>query len=110
VDATNTETAHTETLQPLTLSEQLDAMLLGWLERHADHQEPGPADRRAAAFVTVAERCVPEVERFCAGWDMTAERTSLSNERRAVLRVDGLLLPVTGFAAITDMYRAARPC
>ena len=106
MEATETQT---ETLQPLTLSEQLDAMLLGWLERHADHHSPGQAHRRAAAFVTVAEGCVAEVERFCAGWDMTAERTSLSNDRRAVLRVDGLLLPVTGFAAITDMYRAARP-
>ncbi len=103
-------TPDTDTLQPLTLSEQLDAMLLGWLERHADHHTPGPADRRAAAFVTVAERCVAEVERFCAGWGMTAERTSLGNDRRAVLRVDGLLLPVTGFAEITDMYRGASPC
>ena len=110
MDVANTQTTKTDTLQPLTLSEQLDAMLLGWLEHHADRQDPGPADRRAAAFVTVAQRCVAEVERFCAGWGMTAERTSLSNERRAVLRVDGPLLPVTGFAAITDMYRSAGQC
>ena len=110
MDVANTQTTDTETLQPLTLSEQLDAMLLGWLEHHADHHAPGPAERRAAAFVTVAEKCVAEVERFCAGWDMTAERTSLTNDRRAVLRVDGPLLPVTGFAAITDMYRSAGKC
>ena len=47
-----------------------------------------------------------EVQRFCAGWDMTAERTALSNSRWVVLRVDGPILPVTGFAAVSDMYRA----
>ena len=98
-------TPETETLQPLTLSEQLDAMLLGWLERHADRHAPGPADTRGAAFVTVVDRAVAEVQRFCAGWDMTAERTALSNGRWAVLRVDGPVLPVMGLAAITDMYR-----
>jgi hypothetical protein len=98
-------TPETETLQPLTLSEQLDAMLLGWLERHADRHAPGPVETRAAAFVTVADRAVAEVQRFCAGWDMTAERTALSNSRWAVLRVNGPVLPVMGLAAITDMYR-----
>ena len=91
---------------PLTLSEQLDAMLLGWLERHADRHAPGRADSRGAAFVTIAESAVAEVEQFCAGWGLTTRRTGLSNSRRAVLRVDGPLLPVTGFAAITDMYRS----
>lgn len=99
-------TPETEILQPLTLSEQLDAMLLGWLQRHADRHAPGPADTRAAAFVTVVDRAVAEVQRFCAGWDMTAERTALSNSRWVVLRVDGPILPVTGFAAVSDMYRA----
>jgi hypothetical protein len=31
----------TETPQPLTLSEQLDAMLLGWLAWCADRRAPG---------------------------------------------------------------------
>ena len=100
------DTPDPETLQPLTLSAQLDAMLLGWLERHADRHAPRPADTRAAAFVTVVDRAVAEVQRFCAGWDMTAERTALSNGRWAVVRVDGPILPVTGFAAVSDMYRA----
>ena len=99
-------TPDTETLHPLTLSEQLDAMLLGWLERHADRHAPRPAETRAAAFVSVVDRSVAEVQRFCAGWDMTAERTALSNSRWAVLRVDGPILPVTGFAAVSDMYRS----
>lgn len=95
-----------ETLLPLTLSEQLDAMLLGWLERQAARDTPEPAGTRGAAFVTVTDGAVPEVERFCAGWDMTAERTALSNSRWVVLRVDGPILPVTGFTEITDMYRS----
>ena len=41
---------------------------------------------------------------------LSAERTSLGNDRRAVLRVDGPVLPVTGFAEITDMYKGASPC
>lgn len=94
-----------DTLQPLSLSEQLDAMLLGWLERHADRHTPEPAGTRGAAFVSVSDGAVPEVERFCAGWDMTSERTALSNSRWVVLRVDGPILPVTGFTEITDMYR-----
>ena len=102
----NTSDTDTDTVLPLTLCEQLDAMLLGWLERYADRHPPGPADTRAAAFVTVVDRAVAEVQRFCAGWDMTAERTALSNSRWAVLRVDGPILPVTGFAAVSDMYRA----
>lgn len=99
-----------EILLPLTLSEQLDAMLLGWLERHADRHAPGRADSRGAAFVTIADPAVAEVERFCAGWGLTTRRTGLSNSRRAVLCVDGPLLPVTGFAAITDMYRSGNQC
>lgn len=100
----------TEIHLPLSLSEQLDAMLLGWLERHADRHPAGPPGTRAAAFVTVADAAVPEVQRFCASWAMTARRSELSNRRQAVLRVDGPVLPVTGFTEITEMYRASRPC
>ena len=95
----------TETPQPLTLSEQLDAMLLGWLAWCVDQRTPGRAGSRGAAVVTVADGAVPEVERFCARWDMTAERTATGDGRWAVLRVDGPVLPVMGFSAITDMYR-----
>ncbi len=95
----------TDIVIPLTLCEQLDAMLLGWLERHADRRTAGRADTRGAAVVTVAKGAVAEIERFCALWDMTAEHTAPPEGRWAVLRVDGPVLPVMGFAAITDMYR-----
>jgi hypothetical protein len=94
-----------ETPQPLTLSEKLHAMLLGWLAWCADRRAPRRAGSRGAAVVTVTARAVPEVERFCARWDMTAERTATADGRWAVLRVDGPVLPVMGFSAITDMYR-----
>jgi hypothetical protein len=92
----------TDTLTPLTLSEQLDAMLSGWLDRHA----PGYADDdgAAGAVVTVAEREIPEVEAFCAHWGMTARRTR-ANGRMAVLVIEGPALPVRGFTEITAMYR-----
>jgi len=96
----------TETPQPLTLFEQLDAMLLGWLEGYADRNGPGPPDARAAAVVTVADAAVAEIKRFCASWDMHAERIGPGDGRWAVLRVDGPLLPLKGFAAITEMYRS----
>jgi hypothetical protein len=107
VNATDTHTrTDTETLQPLTLSEQLDAMLMGWLERRADRHTPQRPDTRAAAIITIADHAVAEVERFCARWNMTAERTARAGGDFAVLRVDGPTLPVQGFTEITGMYRA----
>jgi hypothetical protein len=107
MDATDTQIhTDTETLQPLTLSEQLDAMLMGWLERRADRHTPERLDTRAAALITIADHAVPEVEEFCARWNMTAERTAPADGRFAVLRVDGPALPVQGFTEITGMYRA----
>jgi hypothetical protein len=105
MDAAETRT-DTETLQPLTLSEQLDAMLMGWLERRADLHTPQRPGTRAAALITIADHAVPEVERFCARWDMIASRTSPAGSPFAVLRVDGPTLPVQGFTEITDMYRS----
>ena len=90
-----------DTVQPLTLSEQLDAMLLGWLERHADGHEPGRLDRRAKAVVSIAESALPEVERFCAQWAMTVRWSA----RGSVAVVEGPSLAVEGFTAITAMYR-----
>ena len=86
--------------QPLTLSEQLDAMLLGWLERHADLHGPGSPGLRAKAVMTIAAAALPQVEKFCAAWGMTLERKST-----AVAIVEGPALPVQGFSAITAMYR-----
>ena len=70
---------------PLTLSEQLDAMLAGWLDRHAPDGDFGDPDQPAAGVVTVADARVPEVEAFCAGWDMTVRRSARGDGPWAVL-------------------------
>jgi hypothetical protein len=89
---------------PLTLAEQLDAMLSGWLERHAD---PQPSDRRGKAVITVLPDRVREVAAFCARWEMTVRRTGEAAGPWTVLIVEGDALPVRGFAEITGMYRRA---
>jgi hypothetical protein len=94
-----------ETLQPLTVAEQLDAMLLGWLERHAADHEPLDADLEAVAIVTVAQRVLDEVEAFCGRWGMTITRTHRGDGGWAVLEVHGPALPVQGFTEITVMFR-----
>jgi hypothetical protein len=90
------------TTLPLTLSEQLDAMLAGWLDRHAPDGELG---RKAAAVVTVADTDVAPVEAFCADRDMTVRRIARGDGRWAVLVVEAAALPVRGFTEITAMYR-----
>lgn len=80
----------------LSLSEQLDAMLHGWLERAGRSVQPGV---RAKAVLTIARAALDEVERFCAKWDMTVERHD------GVVTIEGPALAVEGFAAITAMYR-----
>ena len=94
----------TDNLVPLTLSEQLDAMLSGWLDRHApdyDRDEDGVA----GAVLTVADAEVAEVEAFCTSWGLSARRTSRRNGRWTVLVVEGPAAPVRGFTEITGMYR-----
>ncbi|MDA0162247.1 hypothetical protein OM076_18385 [Solirubrobacter ginsenosidimutans] len=88
--------------QILTLSEQLDAMLLGWLERNA---QSVPAEAQAGAILTVVAEHLPEVETFCARWDMRVERLGGGTKWQSI-RVDGPRLPVLGFAQITSLYRA----
>jgi hypothetical protein len=94
-----------DTLQPLTVAEQLDAMLLGWLERRAANHEARQAGIQAVAVVTVAERVLEEVEAFCGRWDMTISRTHRGDGAWVVLEVQGPVLPVQGFTEITRMYR-----
>ena len=94
----------TDVLIPLTLSEQLDAMLSGWLDRNAPHYD-GEADGVAGGIVTVAEREVPEVEAFCERWGLVARRAARNDGRWAVLIIEGPAMPVRGFAEITAMYR-----
>jgi hypothetical protein len=97
-------TLDTDILIPLTLSEQLDAMLSGWLDRNAPGYDAG-ADGVAGGIVTVAEREVPEVEAFCARWGLTVRPTGRSDGRWAVLIVEGPAAPVRGLTEITAMYR-----
>lgn len=85
--------------QPLTLSEQLDAMLLGWLEHTADQRGPAPAGLRATAVMTIAAAALPEIQRLCAGWDLTVVMSG------AVALVSGPARVVDGLVAVTGMYR-----
>jgi hypothetical protein len=94
-----------DTALPLTLSEQLDAMLCGWLDRHAPDGDLGDPDRPAAGVVTVANAHVAEVQAFCAEWDMTVTASASRDARYAVLVVQGRQLPVLGLTEITSMYR-----
>jgi hypothetical protein len=96
----------TETPFPLTLSEQLDAMLAGWLDRHAPDGDYGRPDQVAASVMTVAHADVPEVEAFCANWDMAVRRSAAVHGRWAVLVVEGRATLVRGFTEITGMYRS----
>jgi len=90
---------------PLTLSEQLDAMLAGWLDRHAPDGDLGPRDRLAKAVMNVGAAHVDEIETFCARWDMTVWRATPNGGTRAVLVIEGRELPIRGFTEITSMYR-----
>ena len=94
-----------DTTLPLTLSEQLNAMLWGLLDRHAPDGDLGDPDQTAAGVITVASARVPEVKAFCAEWDMTVTVTASHDARHAVLVVQGRQLPVRGFIEITSMYR-----
>ncbi|HET8756813.1 MAG TPA: hypothetical protein VFM58_12410 [Solirubrobacteraceae bacterium] len=89
------------TALPLSLSEQLDAMLLGWLERRAARSRPDRPDRRATAAVTVAESALPELERFCARWMMSLQRPA----RGRLALVEGPARAVEGFAALVATSR-----
>jgi len=94
-----------DTTLPLTVSDQLNAMLSGWLDRHAPDGDLGDPDQPAAGVVTVAHAHVPEVQAFCAEWDMTVTRGASRDGGHAVLVVQGRQLPVRGFIEITSMDR-----
>jgi hypothetical protein len=91
----------------MTLSDQLDSLLFGWLEHRADTGPPRRADAQGTAILAVAERLVPEVESFCERWDLGVRVQPSDPGRWAVLRVDGPSLPVEGLAAIIELYRRA---
>ena len=85
--------------QPLTLSEQLDAMLLGWLEHTADRRGPAPAGLRATAVMTIAAAALPEIQRLCDAWGLSVVMSG------AVALVSGPARVVDGLVAVTGMYR-----
>jgi hypothetical protein len=85
--------------QPLTLSEQLDAMLLGWLEHTADRRGPAPAGLRATAVMTIAAGALPEIQRLCERWHMPVLTQG------AVVLVSGPARVVDGLVAVTGLYR-----
>ena len=84
---------------PLTLAEQLDAMLLGWLEHSADRREPSQPDLRATAVLPIAASVVEELQELCERWAMTLEM------RGSVALVSGPVRVVDGLVAVTGLYR-----
>jgi hypothetical protein len=89
----------------MTLSDQLDALLFGWLEHRADTGPPRRPDSRGTAILAVTERLVPELEAFCARWHLGVRVRPTEAGRWAVLSVDGPALPVEGLAAVIELYR-----
>jgi hypothetical protein len=85
----------------LSLSDQLDALLFGWLERHATPVEP---DDTASAIVTVSAARIAEVEAFCERWALRVTRLG-GGEQWGAIRIDGPRLPVLGFVQITALFR-----
>jgi hypothetical protein len=98
-------TAPARTTAPLSLSEQLDAMLSGWLERRARTGGPAAPGATAKAVVCVAADQVAQVEEFAGRWDLTVRDTGPGEGRCAVLTVEGRALAVEGLTEITSMYR-----
>jgi hypothetical protein len=86
---------------PLSLSEQLDAMLLGWLERCARWRPPVAPGLHATVVLTIGDDAMAEVERFCAGWGMSVTRPA----RGKVALVEGPARAVEGFAEIVALER-----
>jgi len=90
-----------DAIQPLSLFEQLDAMMVGWLERNADRGGPVHPGVDASAVLIVADDAMPDVERFCDEWSMTVARPA----RGTIAVIAGPELAVRGFTTIAAMYR-----
>ena len=54
----------------MTLSDQLDSLLFGWLEDRAEQGPPLRPDARGTVILSVKNRLVPEIEAFCRRWDL----------------------------------------
>jgi hypothetical protein len=90
--------AHTtEIASALTSSEQLDAMLLGWLEHTADRRRPGRPGARLTAVL--ARAALSGSRDLRARWDLTIDTYG------AVAVVSGPARVVEGLVAVTGMAR-----
>jgi hypothetical protein len=99
------------TLSPATLSlaDQLDAMLLGWLERRNAGAAQQPTGGDATAVITVAAAAVPGVEALCARWGLGVHRPGRGEGPWIVLCVSGRPLPIMGLAEIIRALRRRDP-
>ena len=71
-------------------------MLHGWLERAAALRAPVRPGLRATSAIAVEDAAMADVERLCAGWDMTVARPA----RGVIALVEGPARVVEGLAAI----------
>jgi hypothetical protein len=83
-----------------SLAAELDARLIGWLERRAANERAPRADLEAAAVITVAEAAVADVEQLCLSWGLRSRAVPRKRGGAAVLRIDGPALPVLGLTEI----------
>jgi hypothetical protein len=80
------------------LTDQLDAMLHGWLERSVELRRPGRPGVRMTAVL--ARAALAGLADLCMRWDVTVEM------RGAVALVSGPARVVEGLVAVTGMARA----
>jgi hypothetical protein len=82
------------------VSELLDAMLLGWLERQADTRAPEPPGRRATAALKVPDGALPDIKRIGAAWAVSVKRPA----RGALVVLEGPVRAIEAFAAIMPAW------
>jgi len=97
---TTTEAA----LWPLSVADELDAMLMGWLEHEADEPQHQSVEA-ATAVVTIDESMVAQLEDLCARWDLSIRPGAHANGKWSVLCVSGLPLPVLGLTEVIGLLR-----
>jgi hypothetical protein len=89
---------------PLSLADELDAMLMGWLEHEADDPANESVDA-ATAVITVEASMVGELEELCARWDLSIRPGAQASGRWSVLCVSGRPLPVVGLTEVIALLR-----
>jgi hypothetical protein len=97
-DATETH------IWPLSLADELDAMLMGWLEHEAD-TPTNESLEAASAVITVDASMAAELEDVCARWDLSIRPGAKTSGRWTVLCVSGRPLPVVGLTEVIALLR-----